>query len=71
MPSLDSDPGSSSRIGAVDEKLIPTGQFANLTWLSPNALRLHQSQGVLVPVEVDERSGYRPSPVETTDEEVR
>ena len=43
----------------MDEALISIGQFASLTWLSPKALRLYQSQGILEPVEVDPRSGYR------------
>lgn len=43
----------------MDEALISIGQFANLTWLSPKALRLYQSQGLLGPAEVDASSGYR------------
>jgi len=43
----------------VDESLLPIGQFANLVCLSPKALRLYQAQGVLAPVAIDERSGYR------------
>ncbi len=43
----------------MNETRIPIGQFANLTWLSPKALRLYQAQGLLEPVEVDPVSGYR------------
>lgn len=43
----------------MDEALISIGQFANLTWLSPKALRLYQAQGLLEPVEIDPSSGYR------------
>lgn len=43
----------------MDEALISIGQFANLTWLSPKALRIYQSQGLLEPVEIDPNSGYR------------
>jgi DNA-binding transcriptional MerR regulator len=42
----------------VDE-LIPIGQFAALTGLSPKALRIYQDQGLLTPAEVDPDSGYR------------
>jgi DNA-binding transcriptional MerR regulator len=51
----------------VNEDLIPIGQFAGLTWLSPKALRLYQAQGLLEPAQVDPASGYRyyaPSQVE-------
>lgn len=43
----------------MDEALISIGQFAGLTWLSPKALRLYQSQGLLGPAEIDPSSGYR------------
>lgn len=43
----------------MDEALISIGQFAGLTWLSPKALRLYQSQGLLEPAEIDPSSGYR------------
>lgn len=43
----------------MDEALISIGQFASLTWLSPKALRLYQSQGLLEPAEIDPSSGYR------------
>jgi DNA-binding transcriptional MerR regulator len=43
----------------VDEALISIGQFAGLTWLSPKALRLYQSHGLLEPAEIDANSGYR------------
>jgi DNA-binding transcriptional MerR regulator len=42
----------------VDE-LIPIGQFAALTSLSPKALRIYHEQGLLVPASVDPDSGYR------------
>jgi DNA-binding transcriptional MerR regulator len=42
----------------VDEH-ISIGQFASLTWLSPKALRLYQSYGLLEPAHVDPSSGYR------------
>jgi DNA-binding transcriptional MerR regulator len=41
------------------EQLIPIGQFAALTGLSPKALRIYHDQGLLVPAEVDRDSGYR------------
>lgn len=41
------------------DDLIPIGQFSGLTWLSPKALRLYQSQGLLEPAWVDPTSGYR------------
>lgn len=43
----------------MDEALISIGQFAGLTWLSPKALRLYQSQGLLEPAEIEPGSGYR------------
>jgi len=43
----------------VDDALISIGQFASLTWLSPKALRLYQSQGVLEPAAIHPSSGYR------------
>ncbi|HUF32839.1 MAG TPA: glyoxalase superfamily protein [Acidimicrobiales bacterium] len=43
----------------MDEALISIGQFASLTWLSPKALRLYQSQGLLDAAEIDPNSGYR------------
>lgn len=50
------------------DELIPIGQFSALTWLSPKALRLYQTQGLLEPVRVDPDSGYRyyhPSQIST------
>lgn len=41
------------------DEFISIGQFAALTWLSPKALRLYQSQGLLEPARVDPTSGYR------------
>lgn len=41
------------------DDLIPIGQFAALTWLSPKALRIYHDQGLLIPAEVDPDSGYR------------
>ena len=43
----------------MNEALISIGQFAHLTWLSPKALRIYQSQGLLAPASVDPSSGYR------------
>jgi DNA-binding transcriptional MerR regulator len=47
----------------VDEKrsveLMSIGTFAQLTRLSPKALRLYDELGLLVPARVDEDSGYR------------
>lgn len=37
----------------MDDALISIGQFAGLTWLSPKALRLYQSQGLLEPAEIE------------------
>jgi DNA-binding transcriptional MerR regulator len=55
---LDSVPREDSIMATVDD-LIPIGQFATLTWLSPKALRLYQDQGLLEPAHVDSDSGYR------------
>ena len=44
---------------ALVDDLIPIGQFAGLTWLSPKALRIYQAQGLLDPAWVDPGSGYR------------
>lgn len=41
------------------EHLIPIGQFAVLTRLSPKALRLYAESGLLPPARVDPDSGYR------------
>ena len=46
-------------MSVVSEELISIGQFANLTWLSPKALRIYQAQGLLTPAAVDASSGYR------------
>ena len=53
---------------ALVDDLIPIGQFAGLTWLSPKALRIYQAQGLLDPAWVDPDSGYRyyhPSQIRT------
>jgi DNA-binding transcriptional MerR regulator len=39
--------------------LLTIGVFARRSWLSPRALRLYERQGLLAPVVVDERTGYR------------
>jgi DNA-binding transcriptional MerR regulator len=44
---------------AIVDELIPIGQFSGLTWLSPKALRLYQTQGLMEPAWVDPDSGYR------------
>lgn len=41
------------------EHLVPIGQFAALTRLSPKALRLYAESGLLRPARVDPDSGYR------------
>jgi DNA-binding transcriptional MerR regulator len=41
------------------EHLVPIGQFAALTRLSPKALRLYGENGLLPPARVDPDSGYR------------
>lgn len=41
------------------EHLVPIGQFAALTRLSPKALRLYAESGLLPPARVDPDSGYR------------
>jgi DNA-binding transcriptional MerR regulator len=43
----------------VVDDLIPIGQFAALTWLSPKALRIYHDHGLLVPAAVDPDTGYR------------
>jgi len=44
---------------AIVDELTPVGQFSGLTWLSPKALRLYQTQGLMEPAWVDPDSGYR------------
>ncbi|GII56233.1 MerR family transcriptional regulator [Planotetraspora thailandica] len=39
--------------------LVPIGEFARLSRLSPKALRLYAALGLLVPASVDPDSGYR------------
>lgn len=41
------------------ENLMTIGDFARGSGLTPKALRLYDDLGLLVPAEVDERSGYR------------
>ena len=41
------------------EDLIPIGQFASASRLSPKALRLYDENGLLLPARVDPDSGYR------------
>lgn len=45
-------------IGDMAEHLT-IGEFARRSWLSAKALRLYDAKGVLVPQEVDPRTGYR------------
>jgi hypothetical protein len=40
-------------------KLLTIGEFARASRLSPKALRLYDSLGLLRPARVDERTGYR------------
>jgi DNA-binding transcriptional MerR regulator len=44
---------------ATAEPLLSIGEFARRSRLSPKALRLYDSQGILVPAEVDDDTGYR------------
>jgi protein phosphatase len=39
--------------------LMGIGEFAQLSWLSPRALRLYDELGLLPPARVDPDSGYR------------
>src|SRR5262245_57051961 len=41
------------------ENLVTIGQFSELTRISPKALRLYASNGLLMPTRVDSDSGYR------------
>ncbi|GAB1644453.1 MerR family transcriptional regulator [Krasilnikovia sp. MM14-A1259] len=41
------------------DRLLSIGEFARRSRLSPRALRLYDSQGILVPAEVDDDTGYR------------
>ncbi len=43
----------------LEDPRLTIGQFARLSMLSPKALRLYDSQGLLVPAEVDPDTGYR------------
>jgi DNA-binding transcriptional MerR regulator len=40
-------------------KLLTSGEFADMTRLTPKALRIYAETGLLGPAEVDPRSGYR------------
>lgn len=42
-----------------EDPRLTIGQFSRRCLLSPKALRLYDSQGLLVPAEVDPQSGYR------------
>ena len=55
---LDSTLGAGLRILLMSD-LIPIGQFAALSSLSPKALRIYQDQGLLAPAVIDEKTGYR------------
>jgi DNA-binding transcriptional MerR regulator len=46
-------------VAADMENLIPIGQFAAASRLSPKALRLYDDNGLLPPARVDPESGYR------------
>ncbi|UJW30412.1 MerR family transcriptional regulator [Saccharothrix sp. AJ9571] len=39
--------------------MIPISEFGHLSHLPPQTLRFYHSEGLLVPAEVDERTGYR------------
>ncbi|RZU51363.1 DNA-binding transcriptional MerR regulator [Krasilnikovia cinnamomea] len=41
------------------DPLLSIGEFARRSRLSPRALRLYDNQGILVPAEVDDDTGYR------------
>ena len=43
----------------VEDPLLTIGVFSRRSWLSMKALRLYDRLGVLVPVHVDEATGYR------------
>jgi DNA-binding transcriptional MerR regulator len=46
-------------VAADMENLVPIGQFAAASRLSPKALRLYDENGLLPPARVDPESGYR------------
>jgi len=47
-------------LGVVTEnRLLRIGEFARASWLSIKALRAYHEMGLLVPAEVDPRTGYR------------
>jgi DNA-binding transcriptional MerR regulator len=47
-------------LGVVDEsRLLRIGEFSRASWLSIKALRAYHEMGLLVPAEVDPRTGYR------------
>src|SRR5579859_2254885 len=50
---------ASSRSGGSHVDLLTIGAFARASRLSPKALRLYDSLGLLPPAYVDEASGYR------------
>ena len=39
--------------------MLKIGEFSKLSMLTVKALRFYEKQGLLVPAEVDEHSGYR------------
>lgn len=43
----------------TQQPLLPIGDFSQATSLSPQTLRYYHSEGLLVPAEVDENTGYR------------
>lgn len=57
--SVDSALGVDATLGSTMENLVPIGQFAAASRLSPKALRLYDENGLLPPARVDPESGYR------------
>jgi DNA-binding transcriptional MerR regulator len=43
----------------TENRLLRIGEFARASWLSIKALRAYHEMGLLVPAEVDSRTGYR------------
>lgn len=57
-PDLGSGAGASAGLAAISPDAIPTGKFAELNCVTKKTLRLYREMGLLVPVRVDEETGY-------------
>jgi DNA-binding transcriptional MerR regulator len=51
--------GETGGLGVTDDALLRIGDFSRASWLSIKSLRAYHEAGLLVPAEVDARTGYR------------